>query len=79
MQVATILSGQGGAVSASGSLNISWTIGLSIWTKKANPYVKINSNWIKYLNVKGYKAFRKYIEVYRPDFRVGKDFFKTQK
>ena len=37
---------------------------------------KINSNWIKYLNVKGYKAFRKYIKVYLPDFSVEKDFLR---
>ena len=75
MQVATILSGQGGQFWSVVPLTFLGQLGY-LYGKKANPYTKINSNWIKYLNVKDYKAFRKYIEVYLPDFRVGKDFLR---
>lgn len=44
--------------------------------KKPNPYTKINSKLIKYLNMKGCKAFKKYIGIYFHNRRVGKDFLR---
>ena len=43
------------------------------------PFPQLSScspRWIKYLNVKGYKAFTKYSGVYLHDIRLGKEFLE---